>query len=83
MSLLDKLDQFLVWAVTSVMASLFAGIGWLIRRVFTNQQEIEMLKNDLEHRAQQRDEDRERIANIEKGVATIQRVLMEVSNDSR
>jgi len=75
--LLNKAEDIIFWAMTSILGSAAVAGGWLVRRVFTNQQEIEMLKADLKHREQLRNEDRDRITNIEKGVATIQEILME------
>jgi len=75
--LLNKAEDIIFWAMTSILGSAAVAGGWLVRRVFTNQQEIEMLKADLKHREQLCNEDRDRITNIEKGVATIQEILME------
>ncbi|MDF3606350.1 hypothetical protein PE067_09480 [Paracoccus sp. DMF-8] len=48
------------------------GIIFLIRRVFTNQQEIELLKADLRAREKQREEDREQTAEIKRSVDRIE-----------
>lgn len=78
--LFSRLEDLIFWAITAVLGALATGSGWLIRRVFTNHQEIELLKADLEHRTKQRDEDRERMARIEEGIEAIQGVLMGVKN---
>lgn len=42
------------WVVTSTAA----GLVWLIRRVFTNQKQIEMLQSEIRHRDDLRKQDR-------------------------
>ena len=79
---LERAEDLIFWAVTSGMAALATGVWWLIRLIFTNQQQIELVRADLAHRAQQRDEDRERIANIERSVERIeQRMMGETKHD--
>ncbi len=74
--MLDRIHDLILWAVTAALAAAASGIWWLIRRIFTNQQEIELLKADLAHRAQLRAEDREMIAEMLKDIKSIQGVLM-------
>lgn len=74
---LAHLEQFIFWAITGTVAALASGFWWLIRQIFTNQQQIELLRADLKSREKQRDEDRERMTKIEDGVETIRKVLME------
>lgn len=64
----EAIDSAMTWLVVTVLG----GAVWLIRRVFTNQKQIEMLQADLRHREKQRDEDRERIEKIERGVERIE-----------
>lgn len=73
----EHIEQFLFWAVTGAMAAMASGGWWLIRQIFTNQQQIELLRVDLKAREKQREEDRERMTKIEDGVETIRKVLME------
>lgn len=73
----EHLEQFIFWAVTGLVAALASGFWWLIRQIFTNQQQIELLRVDLKAREKQREEDRERMTKIEDGVETIRKVLME------
>ena len=76
MSWFSKMEELMLWAVTGTLAALASGIWWLIRRVVTNQHEIEILKLDLERRDQLRREDREHMMQIQEGVKNIQDVLM-------
>lgn len=68
----NAIEHALAWAVAAVLG----GVWWLIRRVFTNQQQIELMQADLRARDRQRCEDRERMANIERGVDRIESKLM-------
>ena len=54
MTFREALDHGLQSAVTWVVVGLLGGIGWLVRRVFTNQKQIEALQATLEHRDEQR-----------------------------
>lgn len=66
-------DNALAWAVAAVLG----GIGWLVRRVFTNQKQIELLQADLNAREKQRNEDREQVADIKRSVERIENRLMQ------
>lgn len=57
MTVFDKLDinGIIIGAVTSTGA----GVMWLIRRVITNQKQIEMLQSEIRHRDELRQADRE------------------------
>lgn len=50
----DYIDK----AVAGVVATVFAAITWLVRRVLTNQQEILILKEEIKNREEQRNFDR-------------------------
>lgn len=74
----EHIEQFLFWALTGTVAALASGFWWLIRTIFTNREEIRLLREELIHRDRQRQEDRERMAKIEDGVDTIKTVMMEM-----
>lgn len=76
MTFFDRFEEWLFWIVTSIVGAIAAGVTWLIRTVFTNQKIIELHTREFEHRDQLRNEDRERMANIEAGVARIESVLL-------
>lgn len=75
--MLDKLEGATTSAVTWLVGALLGGVGWLIRRVFTNQKQIEALERELASREKLRGEDRERIAGIETDVRQIKNILIE------
>lgn len=74
--LFNKAEDVVIWIITATLGAVATGVSWLVRRVFTNQQEIALLKADLEHRTKQRNEDRDRMTRIEGGIEAIQSVLM-------
>lgn len=74
---MDRLLSLLENVSTYLVTVIIGGVGWLVRRVITNQKQIEMLQSELRNRERQRDEDRERIAKIERGVERIESVLMD------
>ena len=75
--MIDKLEGATTSAVTWLVGALLGGVGWLIRRVFTNQKQIEALERELASREKLRTEDRERIAGIETDVRQIKNILIE------
>lgn len=64
---------------TATVLAVGTFIGWLIRRVFTVQAEIDLLKRDLEKRDVQRGEDREALADVRESVKRIEGWIMEKS----
>lgn len=72
MSWWDRLDDFIFWAVTSVITGIAAGGLWFIRVVLTNQKQIELMRTEFKHRDQLRAEDREDMAEIKAVVNKIQ-----------
>ncbi|MGB1215049.1 MAG: hypothetical protein ACPG4X_16905 [Pikeienuella sp.] len=61
MTFREALDSGLQSAVSWLIVGALGGLVWLVRRVFTNQKQIEMLHTALEARDEQRNRDREEI----------------------
>ncbi len=59
MTLREALESGAQSAVSWIVVGFLGGIGWLIRRVFTNQRQIDAMKNALSSRDAERDRDRE------------------------
>lgn len=79
-------EEWVSWAVTSLVAALAGSVSWLVRKVFTNakqlelmevhhRSEIDLLKSELRQRDQQRKEDRELIQRVEENVSEIRQIL--------
>lgn len=75
----ERISAFLDSAAVWLFATIAGGIGYLIRRVFTNQKQIELLQHDLQARDKLRHEDREDMAEIRKSVQRIEGRLMGTS----
>ena len=56
-SVSDGLYSLVTWAIVSLAS---AGV-WIVRRIFTNQKELEMLRFHLEEREKHQEADRARI----------------------
>lgn len=80
------IEEWVSWAVTSLVAALAGSVSWLVRKVFTNakqlelmevhhRSEIDLLKSELRQRDQQRKEDRELIQRVEENVSEIRQIL--------
>lgn len=72
----ERLEQYIFWAVTVTLGAVATSIGWLIRQVFTNQRQIELLREERRVADKLREEDRERMSKIESGVDRIESILM-------
>jgi len=72
----ERLEQYISLAVTVTLGAAATSIGWLIRQVFTNQRQIELLREERRVADKLREEDRERMSKIESGVERIEGILM-------
>lgn len=83
--MIDKAEDALFWVFTTTVGTIGSGVFWLIRRVFTNQKQIELLSAELDsrekHREEQRKEDRERMSKVESGIERIEGFLMKGSSN--
>lgn len=90
---MNFVEEWISWAVTSMVAALAGSISWLVRKVFTNAKqlelmelhhkgEIELLKTELHQRDQQRQEDRELIKGVKEDVAEVRQLLYRKFTDS-
>lgn len=77
MKLIDRVDDFLFWAICAIASAIAAGIWWLIRLVFTNQRQLEILRGELAHRDQLRIVDRENMETIRESVIRIEAHIMQ------
>lgn len=59
------------------LAGVIAGAGaWLVRRVITNQRQIELLKSEMRHRDSLRDADRADMSDVKRDVREIRNALL-------
>jgi len=68
---MERLETAYSSAITWVVTALLGGIVWLVRRVLTNQAELDILKRELANRERLRQEDRERMAQMESDIRDI------------
>lgn len=71
MSLIERIEQASTELAVTAITGAASGGAWLVRRIFTNQKQIEMLQKSLEDRDRQRDEDREALADVRTDVREI------------
>ncbi len=77
MTFKEALDHGVQSAVTWIVVGLLGGIGWLVRRVFTNQKQIETLTTAIKHRDEQRARDMDEVRSSFKRVEETQKELQE------
>jgi len=66
--------------VSGLIGLVIAGFTWLVRTVFTNKQELAVLKEHLRERDARRDEDRER---VEERIAEVRQDVRDIRSDIR
>lgn len=79
MSIGERIADLTTSTAAAIIVAIGGGITWLIRRVLTNQAEIAILKQSLDARDKQRDEDREALADVRDSVKRIEGWIMEKS----
>ena len=72
-------DNVVAWAV----AATGGGVVWLIRRVFTNQKQIELLQQELKSREDMRQRDRDDLKEVKADVKEMGRVLLKIAGDDK
>ncbi len=77
MTLPERLAEISTNLFTAAVVAIGGGVAWLVRRVLTNQAEIAMLKQHLDTRDKQRDEDREALGEVRDSVKRIDGWIME------
>ncbi|UWR86999.1 hypothetical protein [Phaeobacter inhibens] len=75
MTLLERIEQASGSIIVAGFLSVCSGGIWLVRRIFTNQRQIEILQQSLEARDKQRDEDREALSDVRTDVREIREFL--------
>lgn len=89
MSLYEKIEQVGASVFGAFILSVGGGIMWVIRRILTNQKQIELLQSEIKHRDEwfrgdlarrdkQRDEDREAVREVRDDVKAIRTEIRDV-----
>ena len=68
MSLIERIEQMGSSLLLAAVTSIGGGILWLVRRVLTNQKQIEMLQAEIRHRDSLRQIDRAAVQEIKEDV---------------
>lgn len=66
-------DSLAAW----IAAAVAAGFVWLVRRIFTNQKQIELMQKDLSARDEMRLRDREDILEVKRDVKDLRKDIQE------
>lgn len=78
MSFVEKIEQasgsLIMWALGGIAT----GLGWLVRRILTNQRQIEILSSELKSRDERRQEDREIVDEIKTDVREIRNQVQQL-----
>jgi hypothetical protein len=73
----ERIEQIIISILAAAGAAIVTACAWLVRRVLTNQRQIELLERDLAHRNEQRKEDRAAIDDVRSSVIRIENVLLD------
>ena len=80
MSWADRVDQAQGSIIAAGVAMLLSGMAWLVRRILTNQKQIELLQREIKMRDERRREDR---VFIEKSFDDVKSDMKEMREDIR
>ena len=80
MSWADRVDQAQGSVIVAGVAMLLSGMAWLVRRILTNQKQIELLQREIQMRDERRREDR---VFIEKSFDDVKSDMKEMREDIR
>ena len=80
MSWADRVDQAQGSIIAAGVAMLLSGLAWLVRRILTNQKQIELLQREIKMRDERRREDR---VFIEKSFDDVKSDMKEMREDIR
>lgn len=72
------ISDFINYIIGGIIAALFSGITWLVRRVLTNQEEIALLKSEIQARDVRRTEDREIMKEIQSDLKEVKRDILDI-----
>ena len=70
--------EYLEYVVASVIAGIFSGITWMVRRLLTNEKQIELLHSEIKDRDIRRQEDREIMYEIKTDLKEVKRDVIEL-----
>ena len=71
MSLSDAIEKATGSVFAWIAVTVLGGMLWVIRRVFTNQKQIEMLQREIEMRDQRREDDRKALDDIRSDIRDV------------
>ena len=78
MTLYERIEQASAGVAVAAAAAIGSGGIWLVRRIFTNQQQIELLQREIKMRDKRRDEDREAMADVRQDVREMRSDIREI-----
>jgi hypothetical protein len=88
--LIEWLDQSLSRITVAAFTSVIAAVGWLIRRIFTNQkqiqiqqQELELLKAEIEARDQLRAQDVQVMTELRQDIRDLRAFIQQIYQQER
>ena len=70
--------EYLEYVVASIIAGIFSGITWMVRRLLTNEKQIELLHSEIKDRDVRRQEDREIMYEIKNDLKEVKRDVIEL-----
>jgi hypothetical protein len=79
-SWIERAEEMAATAQTSIVSTIVATVAgavvWLVRRVLTNQRQIELLEREIKHRDDLRTADREALTEVRDDVKEIRKFIM-------
>lgn len=70
--------NYFEYIVGGLVAAVFSGISWLVRRVLTNEKQIALLQSEIISRDARREEDREIMRDIQSDMKEVKRDILDL-----
>ena len=70
--------NYFEYIVGGLVAAVFSGISWLVRRVLTNEKQIALLQSEIISRDARREEDREIMRDIQSDLKEVKRDILDL-----
>lgn len=72
------ISDFVNYVIGAIVAAVFSGITWLVRRVLTNERQIALLQQEIKDRDTRRTEDREIMQEIKSDLKEVKRDILDL-----
>ncbi len=75
----ERFDSFILWGLTIFTTMATTVVGWLVRRILTNQKQIDKLNNEIAVRSSQRETEMALLERLETDVRELRHEVRDLN----